>query len=147
MQSAADLATNLSKQGYGAGYAVATELQNQIREIIDVLSDEEIRDAYGARDMWQVLEAVSSSGLNDPKDSYHYRILAMSGAIIIRWLADRTQRLSLGERELLDLHELTESRSRGSGQAALTNPSDRDLVYACYQWLQVSGSQPQGSGP
>src|SRR5262249_41916518 len=59
-KAARDLGQNLSLHGYGIGYFAATELQNQIKEIITLLSDPDIRQAYGARDMWQVIDQVAS---------------------------------------------------------------------------------------
>ena len=141
-KSARDLGANLSLHGYGIGYFAATELQNQIREIIGLLSDPDIKTAYGARDMWQVIDQVASLELGGAKNSIRYRTMATSGAIIIRWLAERAAVLvSTDQIIVLDVNQLRNLNSlRARGVKATVKPTDRDLVDACDQWLAVTGT-------
>jgi len=141
-KAARDLGANLSLHGYGIGYFAATELQNQIREIIGLLSDPDIKNAYGARDMWQVIDQVASLELGGAKNSIRYRTMATSGAIVIRWLAEHAQVLvSTDQIIVLDVNQLRNlSTMRARGVKATVKPTDRDLVDACDQWLAVTGT-------
>jgi hypothetical protein len=141
-KAARDLGANLSLHGYGIGYFAATELQNQIREIIGLLSDSDIKTAYGARDMWQVIDQVASLELGGAKNSIRYRTMATSGAIIIRWLAEHAAVLvSTDQIIVLDVNQLRNLNSlRARGVKATVKPTDRDLVDACDQWLAVTGT-------
>jgi hypothetical protein len=133
-----DLAANLSLYGYGMAYFAATELQTQIREIIEVLSDPDVKGSYGARDMWQVIDQVAALELGGARNSVRYRTMAQSGAVIIRWLANNASRLSgVGRLKLLD--ETAIRLARVSGRPTV-DPTDRDLVDACEQWLAVTGT-------
>jgi hypothetical protein len=85
------LAANLSLRGYGIAPAAAFELQDQLREVIAVLSDAEIQSAFGARDMWQVIDQVAERYLDGAKSSERYCTLAQSGASVIDWLSYVTQ--------------------------------------------------------
>jgi hypothetical protein len=141
-KAARDLGANLSLHGYGIGYFAATELQNQIREIIGLLSDPDIKTAYGARDMWQVVDQVASLELGGAKNSIRYRTMATSGAVIIRWLAQHASVLvSADQIIVLDINQLRNlSTMRARGVKATVSPTDRDLVDSCDQWLAVTGT-------
>jgi len=137
-KSARDLASNLSLYGYGVAYFAATELQTQISDIIAILSSEEVKNAYGARDMWQVIETVSALYLNGPVTTSRYRTRAEAGAIIIRWLAENADRLAAGAFDaILPREEVRLMRRSGK---PLKDPTTRDLVNACEQWLAVTGT-------
>jgi len=136
-----DLAANLSLHGYGIAYFVATEFQTQIKEFIDLLSDKDIKASYGARDMWQVIEQVSTLELGGARNSIRYRTMATAGAIIIRWLADRANILAGSTFvNVLNKNEISNPPPRPSGAKATTSPNDADLVNACEQWLAVTGT-------
>ena len=74
-----DLAANLSLHGYGVGYFAATELQTTIKEIIDILSSEDVKNAYGARDMCQVIDQVAALELGGARNTTRYRTIAQAG--------------------------------------------------------------------
>ncbi len=137
-----DLAANLSLHGYGIAYFAATELQSMILEFRDQLSDPEIKGAFGARDMWQVVDQVNANYLGGTRNTHRYRTQARSGAVIIRWLANHHQRLTGRFGEVISLSALTNSQLRGSDQPTV-EPNDWDLVQACEQWLAVGGVNEQ----
>ncbi len=140
-KSGRDLAGNLSLHGYGIAYFAATELQTQIREIIGLLSDEEIKGAFGAKDMWGVLDQVASLELGSSPNNVKYRTMATSGAIIIKWLADHTSRLTAGgATTVLNVADIRNPPARPIGAKPTSNPTDRDLVDACESWLAVTGT-------
>jgi hypothetical protein len=137
-----DLAANLSLHGYGIAYFAAIELQTVINEIIALLSDQEIKNAYGARDMWQVIDQVATLELGGAKNSIRYRTMATSGAIIIRWLAEHAQQLaSASQVTVLNIDQIRNPAPRYNGSKPTVDPTDRDLVDACDQWLAVTGTQ------
>lgn len=140
-----DLAANLSVHGYGIAYFAATELQSTIVEFRDLLQDAEIRGAFGARDMWQVVDQINANYLGGTRNTQRYRTQARSGAVIIRWLAKHGNRLSGNYGvDVISIDALTspQLRALGSGNPTV-NPTDWDLVQSCEQWLAVGGIQDQ----
>lgn len=135
-----DLAANLSLHCYGIAYFAATELQTMIIEFRDLLSDPEIRNCFGARDMWQVIDQVNANYLGGARNSHRYRTQARSYAVIVRWLANRRERLGSHYGEVIMVNALTNPQLRGSDQPTI-DPTDWDLLQACEQWLAVAGVQ------
>lgn len=143
-KSGRDLAANLSLHGFGMAYFMATDLQKQVRDVIAILSDQEIMNAYGARDMWQVIDQIAATELGGAKDSLRYRTMAASGAIVIAWLANHATQLSAGTFEpILNVEEIRNPPPRPNGAKATTQPNDSDLFNACEQWLAVTGTQEE----
>lgn len=136
-----DLAANLSLHGYGIAHYAATEMQTQINDSIAILSDPEVKNAYGARDMWQVIDQVASLELGGARNGIRYRTMATSGAVIIRWLAERAGILAAGYgAPIIDMAQVRRPLPRTPGTKATTHPTDRDLVDAVEQWLAVTGT-------
>ncbi len=141
-KSGRDLAANLSLHGYGMAYFMATELQKMVKDFITLLSDSDIKSAYGARDMWQVIDQVATLELGGAKNSVKYRTMATSGAIIMAWLAKHARDLARSNFEdILDVEAIRTPAPRLNGTKATVDPSDYDLVNACEQWLAVTGTE------
>lgn len=137
-----DLGSNLSRNGYGIAYFAATEMQKSILEFRDVLSDAELRNVFGARDMWQVIDIVNANYLGGARNTHRFRTQSRNGAIIIRWIANHVQRLSNVAGPVLAVDEIVNVNLRSNGDRKPTvEPSDWDLVNACEQWLAVGGVQ------
>jgi hypothetical protein len=137
-----DLAANLSLYGYGMTYFAATDLQKQIKDVITLLSDPDIRQAYGARDPWQVIDQVAMLELGGAVNSVRYRTMATAGVIIMAWLAKRAKRLSDSSFDaILDLTAIRYPVPAASGKKPTSDPTDADLVNACEQWLAVTGTE------
>ena len=137
-----DLAMNLSLHGYGIAYFVATDLQKQIKDVIKLLSDPDIKNAYGARDMWQVIDQVAALELGGARNSVRYRTAAVSGTTIFAWLAKHARELGNSSfAPILDVDEIRSPSPRPPNTKATTDPTDFDLVNACDQWLAVTGTQ------
>ena len=140
-KSGRDLAANLSLHGYGVAYFAATELQRQLNEVIALLSDDDVKRAYGSRDMWQVIDQVATLELGGARNSIRYRTEATAGAIIIRWLADHADVLAQpGRADILDLTQIRSPLPMAKGMKATTKPRDSDLVDACDRYLAVTGT-------
>jgi hypothetical protein len=139
-KSGRDLATNISSHGYGIAYPMATELQKEINDVMAILKTDEIQNAYGAKDMWQLVDQVAGLELGGAKNSVKYRTMASSGATVFAWLATRSKQLSsTSYLPILDVAQLQTAPSYSTRPT--TNPSDFDLVGACDQWLAVTGTQ------
>ncbi len=142
-QSGRDLAANLCVNAHGFTFFAALEIQKQIEEIIETFKNEEVMRAYGAADMFQVIEQILSSRGMAIGNSVQKRVSANAGAIIVRWLAENGLKLSsaaLGE--VLPIDSLLPT-SRPPGSKATTTPTNYDLVNAVEQWLAVNGVQEQ----
>ena len=141
-KAARDLAASLSRNCYGIAYQFSKELKTLIIEFRDLLSDQEIRGAFGARDMWQVIDQVNANYLGGARNSHRYRTQARAGAVIIAWLTQNHQRLTNRFDEVISLNALMNPQLRGSDKPMET-PTDWDLLQACEQWLAVGGVQDQ----
>lgn len=133
-KAARDLAGNLSLHGYGMAHYAGRELQSQIVGIIGLLSDSEILGAYGARDMWQVVDQVATYELGGARTSSRYRTLATCGTIITAWLANNVARINSATSPIIDMSVVRFPDSSPSHRATV-NPNDYDLVNACELWL------------
>ena len=137
-KAARDLALNMSSRGYGMAFYAAADLQKQINEMISLLQDSELRAAFGARDMWGVIDQIAQTELGGARNSSKYRMLATSGAIITTWMANHIDRLRDPTLPMVELREVESPPSRLSGQSAISHPTDYDLVNACEMWLADS---------
>lgn len=140
-----DLGANLSRNGYGIAYFAATEMQQSILEFRDILQNPELRNAFGARDMWQVIDQVNVNYLGGARNTHRYRTQSRAGAVIIRWIANNVQRLSNVAGPVIQIEQIVnpQLRAAGGGSNPTVDPSDWDLVNACEQWLAVGGVQEQ----
>jgi len=140
-----ELAANLSVNGYGMAHYTAVELQQSILEYRDLLSDPEILRAFGARDMWQVVDQVNANYLGGLRNTYRFRVQAHAGAVIIRWLANNHTRLvGRSGQDVISTEVLRNPNLQSiSDNKPLVNPTDWDFVNACEQWLAVGGVQDE----
>ncbi len=135
-----ELAQNLSAHGYGPTYFAAEELQKQINQVLKLLSDPEIQRAYGARDMWQVVDQIANLELGGAADTTRYRTLAAAGANIIAWIAKNGRKFSISHSgSLVSLRRRTSAHDFRALQG-LKSSTDAALLDACAQWLAVSGT-------
>jgi hypothetical protein len=135
-KAARDLAANLSQHGYGLANFEAVDLQRQIDDLIKVLSDPEIRRAYGARDVTQLVDRVSALELGGLRaQRFGHLARARTGAIVIAWLAWRSPVLG-APGNVLDAATI---KGKAGDKDPSRTPSDFDLVEACELWLAVSG--------
>lgn len=137
-KAARDLAHNMSSRGYGMSFYAAADLNKQIKEIIELLSYKELQRVFGATSPYDVIEQVAHTELGGARNSSKYRMLATSGAIITNWLADNADRMRDATAQMIDLTEVSNPPGRASGQTAVSNPTDYDLVNACEMWLADS---------
>jgi hypothetical protein len=130
-QAGRELASNLSLHGYGFTHFAASELQTEVKTIISVLSDPDVRSAYGARSMWEVIDKVSSVELGGARNARRYRTMAESGSTIIAWLARKVRELG-----------------KDSTRPILgSQPDGRGLIAACAQWAAARGEPDDDPRP
>ncbi len=115
------LAANASAYGSGVMQFAARELAEQVQRMIDLLSDRELRSAFGARDMWQVIDQVNQNHLGGARNVARYRTLAEAGRRVLQWLAAYADKPGAA----------AQVESAGS-------PDDAELVQAVDQWLAAS---------
>lgn len=142
-KAARDLVSNMSLHGYGMAYYAAVDLQKQINEMIKLLSDEEVRSSFGARDMWGVIDQIAQVELGGARNSSKYRTLATSGAIITRWLGDNLHKINDTTAPMIDMTSVENPPARLATESATTDPTDYDLVNACHLWLADSALDDQ----
>ena len=140
-----DLGANLSRNGYGIAYNAAIEMQQSILEFRDVLTDPDLRNVFGARDMWQVIDIVNANYLGGSRNTHRFRTQSRNGAIIIRWIANHVQQLSNVAGPVLLVDQIVNPQVFRAvpDHKPTVDPSDWDLVNACEQWLAVGGVQEQ----
>ena len=117
------LAVNASTHGAGLTSA-AQRISADVSGLLALLREPEIVQAFGARDMWQVIDQVNTLELGGAVNVMRYRTRAQAGSVILQWLGAHADTL------------------RGP-DVVTTNvcPGDADLVQAVAQWLAVSGMQ------
>src|SRR6185503_8573297 len=141
-RAARELAQNLSLHAAGITLYAAVDLQKQIGFAAKLLSDPEITSAYGARDMWQVVDQVATIDLGGSANNHRYRTMAIAGAKLISWLEARvaTLQTDIGRFPLIRIGGSPEKRPpRNELTKIAAKPRGTDLVNSCEQWLAVSG--------
>ncbi len=113
-----DLAANLSLHGWGVGYFAASRLQQHLTQATGILTLPEIRAAFGARDMWQVVDQVAANHLGGAVNVARHRTMAASGLEIIRWLAAQG--------------------TPGRGSKPRSGLPSRAVAKACEEWLAAA---------
>ncbi len=120
------LAANASAHGGGVVQFAARELALQVQQMVDLLDDRELRSAFGAHDMWQVIEHVNQNHLGGARNIARYRAQAEAGREVLHWLAAHAD----------DPGPVAQVGSGGSS-------GDDELVQAVEQWLAASGVEDQ----
>jgi hypothetical protein len=136
-KAARDLAMNLSAHGYGMVNCAARDLQDQINKMIKLLDHPDIKNAYGAKDMWQVIDQVATLELGGARNSARYRTLATCGAIITKWLAQNVTKFNKATsiEPVIDVDLVLSKFPPSAGPKATSKPTDYDFVNACELWI------------
>ena len=141
--AARDLAINLSLHGCGLSLYAANEMAVTLRDAIAIVADSDVFAAYGARDMWQLIDQVATLELGGARNGVRYRTMAAAGAVVIAWLAKHLERLASSSTvAVLELSESPSASNCRLGPQALSQPTDADLMIACANWLAVGAASP-----
>ncbi len=92
-RAARALAANASSHGDGL-IASVRRLSADANALRAVLEAPGIQQAFGARDMWQVIDRIVSRELGGAANVQRFRALAQSGSSILQWLADHSDALN-----------------------------------------------------
>jgi len=122
--AAHELAANASAFGGGSTPAVAQRLSAEVRASLALLGDPQIERAFGARDLWQVVDQVNRNELGGAVNVARYRMWAQAGSVALEWLAAHAALIC-----------------DRAGRATDASPDNAALVQAVEQWLAVSGLQ------
>jgi hypothetical protein len=115
------LAANASAHGGGTVRHAARLLLEHVQQMVDLLSEPELLQAFGARDMWQVIDQVNRNELGGARNVARYRTQAEAGRRVLDWLAANAAQVGSSQEE-------------PDGLAV-----DAELVDAVEQWLAASG--------
>ncbi len=88
------LAANASAHGSGTVRHAARMLSEHVRQMVDLLNEPELLQAFGARDMWQVIDQVNRNELGGARNVARYRTQAEAGRRVFEWLAANAARLA-----------------------------------------------------
>lgn len=132
-KSARDLAVNLSLHGYGWASPAATEMVDLVNEMLAVLDEPAILQAYGVRDRWQLVDRVSALYLGGAVNGVKYRAMAQAGQLIINWLAESAAVLASGSAAGLRIVEWR-------GNRRVPTKEFQDLADLCERWLAATGT-------
>jgi hypothetical protein len=89
-ERAADVRAVLNEGVDESVLLAAPPLIAHLREALEILGDPEIRNAYGARDIWQLVETLARMELGREFDVVRARTMAAAGTLIVGWLAEET---------------------------------------------------------
>jgi hypothetical protein len=128
------LAANASAHGGGLVSAAARELVDQVRSIFSVLGERELLKAFGARDVWQLIDRVQRDHLGGAVNVARYRAQAAAGSTVFDWLAAHAAVLrdpaapgiaSKGDTELVKAAELLLAAAAGAPASQSTAHADQ----------------------
>jgi hypothetical protein len=82
------LAQNLGDSSSGMAAFVATEVIAMLKDAFAILGHADIRGAFQARDIWDVVHAISRLGHVQFPDAQPYVRRGKAGMMLLSWLAD-----------------------------------------------------------
>lgn len=129
-KAARDLSVNLSLHGYGMVHFAAVEFQNHVAGVKAMLSYPDVVAAYGARDIWQLVERVSDMSLGGAVNGVRQRTLAKTGSDIILWLSRNAGRLSTNQ-------------FQGFLSPTTLTTEEKQLVQSVESWLAMTGTRDE----
>jgi cytosine deaminase len=110
----------------------ARELAAQCAALTAILADPDVLAAFGARDMWQVVDQVNGRELGGAEGGGRHRERAQATRVVFRWLVAHADRLRDGTAEA------------PAAVDATTDGGDAELVAAVAQWFGPP-DPPQGT--
>ncbi|WP_305786601.1 hypothetical protein [Symbioplanes lichenis] len=87
-RSGLDLRNNLKYASYGHISVLRVEVMALLEEAMNLLAAPDIREQFGARTNWDVIEEVLTRYMREPLTTSLRQRMAVSGREVLRWLAD-----------------------------------------------------------
>jgi hypothetical protein len=100
--AATALHDNLAEHTDEQSTKAAIELRTTLTDVAEALSDMELRTAYRAEDMWQLVAAVGDEQFCGERDIERARTLAATGAAILRRLPELAADPAVADDELAE---------------------------------------------
>ena len=88
------LAANASAHGGERVQRAARRLIDEVQQLLGLLNEPELLQAFGARNVWQLIDRVHREHLGQPSRVARYRSQAAAGSRVFDWLADHAATLS-----------------------------------------------------
>ncbi len=88
------LAANASAHGGEIVQRAARRLIDEVHQLLGLLNEPELLAAFGARNVWQLIDRVHRQHLGEPSHVARYRSQAAAGSRIFDWLAEQAATLS-----------------------------------------------------
>ena len=82
------LSQNLGDASSGMTAFIAEEVMKTLKEAFAILGHSDLRAAFHARDIWDVVRAIARFGHGSPSDAQPYVRRGKAGMILLAWLAD-----------------------------------------------------------
>lgn len=118
-----ELAANLSLYGWGSAHRVARRMNTHIKQALDILGLTQVQQAFGASNVWQVIERVSQQELKMTPNVVKFRTMAEAGKKVLDVIARNPSVWKSADQDVFD---------------ALGTDKDILLGNARY-WLTVNG--------
>ncbi|WP_394826329.1 hypothetical protein [Pendulispora albinea] len=90
-KSGRELAANLSLYGWGSAHTVARRLNQHIKQALNILGMTQVQQAFGASNVWHVVERVCQQELRVTPNIVKYRTMADAGKKIVDVIARNPQ--------------------------------------------------------
>ena len=87
------LAANASGYGGEMVQRAARRLIEEVQQLLGLLNEPELLQAFGARNVWQLIDRVHREHLGRPSNVARYRSQAAAGSRIFDWLAEQAATL------------------------------------------------------
>jgi hypothetical protein len=125
-----ELAANLSLYGWASAHTVARRLNGHIKQALAILGLTQVQQAFGASNVWQVIERVSQQELKTTPNIVKYRTMADAGKKVLDVVARNPDIWRSATYDVFD------------GLLGASNPDGGDktiLLQNARYWLTVNG--------
>jgi hypothetical protein len=128
-----ELAANLSLYGWGSAHTISRRLNAHIRQALDILGKGQVQQAFGATNVWQVVERVCQQELKTTPNIVKFRTMAEAGKKVLDIIARFPAAWKTADQDI--------ATALGADPA---NPRDNTTAWAqlvnnARYWLTVNG--------
>ncbi|HQR20527.1 MAG TPA: ATP-binding protein [Burkholderiaceae bacterium] len=95
-EAARALAANASAHGGGVAAGAARMLVSEVQQVLRVLAQPDLLRAFGAREVWQLIDRIHRDHLGRLSHVAQFRAQAAASAVVFDWLVDNAAGLAEG---------------------------------------------------